>query len=58
VESPLKLPTIRRGVLDPTGGKGPQDPLTLHRMNVTYAKDYKAWTDLRAVWVGLPDLGR
>jgi len=45
-------------VLDPTGGKGPQDPLTLHRMNVTYAKDYKAWTDLRAVWVGLPDLGR
>lgn len=58
VESPLKLPTIRRGVLDPTGGKGPQDPLTLHRMNVTYAKDYKAWTDLRAVWAGLPDLGR
>jgi O-antigen biosynthesis protein len=58
VEGPLKLPSIRRGVLDPTGGKGPQDPLTLHRVNVTYAKDYKAWTDLRAIWAGLPDLGR
>jgi hypothetical protein len=54
---PLKLPTIRAGILDPTGGAGPQDPTTLHRANIAYAKDYKAWTDLRAVWSGLSRLG-
>lgn len=57
MESPLKLPSIRSGILDPTGGAGPQDPLTLHRTNITYAKDYKVWTDLRAVWSGLSRLG-
>ncbi len=58
IEGPLKLPTIRQGVLDPTGGRGPQDALTLHRANIVYAKDYKARTDLQAVCAGLPDLGR
>lgn len=57
MESPLKLPAIRSGILDPTGGRGPQDALTLHRTNITYAKDYKVWTDLRAVWSGLSRLG-
>ncbi|MBX2974225.1 MAG: glycosyltransferase, partial [Flavobacteriales bacterium] len=57
MEGPLKLPAILPGVLDPTGGKGPQDALTLHRANIVYAKDHKAWPDLRAVWNGLPRLG-
>ncbi|MEZ4791752.1 MAG: glycosyltransferase family 2 protein [Flavobacteriales bacterium] len=57
MDGPLKLPAIRTGILDPTGGEGPQDALTLHRTNITYAKDYKVWTDLRAVWSGLSRLG-
>ncbi|MBL7950153.1 MAG: glycosyltransferase [Flavobacteriales bacterium] len=57
-EGPLKLPVIRDGIVDPTGGNGPRDPLTSHRANVTYAKDYTAWADLRAVLRGLPLLGR
>lgn len=57
-EGPLKLPNIRQGIVDPTGGRGPHDALSVMRANVTYAKDYSAWTDLRAVWCGLPLLGR
>ena len=58
LESPLKLPTLLRGVIPPTADQGPQDSLTLHRANIVYAKDYKAGIDLRAVWKGLHDLGR
>lgn len=57
-EGPLKLPGIRAGIVDPGGGAGPNDPLSMHRANVVYAKDYTAWTDLRAVLRGLPLLGR
>lgn len=57
-EGPLKLPSIRKGIVDPSGGQGPFDPLSTHRANITYAKDYKAWCDLRAIWQGFPFLGR
>lgn len=57
-DGPLKLPAIREGIIDPSGGQGPRDATSMHRTNVTYAKDYTAWTDLRAVWRGLPQLGR
>lgn len=57
LESPLKLPVIQKGVLDPTGGTGPRDPLCQHRINITYAKDYTVTTDLQAVWYGLAALG-
>lgn len=57
-EGPLKLPTIRQGIIDPTGGTGNGDVLTIHRANVVYAKDYSTWTDLRAILRGLSSLGR
>ncbi|MEZ4738458.1 MAG: hypothetical protein R2818_03665 [Flavobacteriales bacterium] len=34
------------------------DPLTVRRMNITYAKDYTAWRDIQAVLQGLPQLGQ
>lgn len=55
---PLKLPIIKPGVLDPSAGQGPFDALSVHRANITYAKDYMAWNDLRQVIKGLPKLGR
>lgn len=55
---PLKLPAIKPGVLDPSAGHGPTDALSVHRANITYAKDYMAWNDLRQVLRGLPKLGR
>ncbi|MBK8581269.1 MAG: glycosyltransferase [Flavobacteriales bacterium] len=45
-----KLPKLRPGVLDivSTDRKGAA-PLTVQRMNLEYAKDYRTWKDLRRV---------
>ena len=57
-ERPLKLPSIRPGVLDPLVGQDAQVPLLVQRANITYAKDYSAWTDLTYVFRGIQELGR
>jgi len=54
----LKLPAIRPGVIDPVSVQGLDPaPLTVDRVNITYAKDYRAWTDVRLVWKGVRALG-
>jgi GT2 family glycosyltransferase len=56
-EGPLKLPVIKPGILPPMVGNGHWDALAIRRANITYAKDYTAWSDIRAVLHGLPLLG-
>ena len=55
----VRLPRIREGVLDPVHAAHlvPM-PLTIHRVNLTYAKDYRVWQDLRLVLANFSGLGR
>ena len=57
-EGSLKLPAIKRGVLDPLVHMGPVGDLVISRVNITYAKDYRAWDDLVLVFRGFRSLGR
>ncbi|MFT3885175.1 MAG: glycosyltransferase [Flavobacteriales bacterium] len=58
VDKRLRLPRIRPGVLDPVRAEGlAPTPLTVQRANLTYAKDYHVWQDLRLVWRGFAGLG-
>jgi len=54
----LKLPPIKRGILDPLVTMGPVSDLVVARINIIYAKDYRAWDDLRLVIRGFRSLGR
>ncbi len=53
-----RLPGIRPGVLDPVLADGLEPvPLTVERVNLTYAKDYRLAWDMRLVWRGFAQLG-
>lgn len=54
------LPRIRQGVLNPIDGlqQHSLDGPTISRLNTLYAKDYRAYADLRIVWKGWRNLGR
>jgi GT2 family glycosyltransferase len=55
----LRLPRIRPGVLDPVTVLGIRpSPLTVRRVNLSYAKDYRVMDDLRWVISGFSGLGR
>jgi GT2 family glycosyltransferase len=53
------IPSIRNGVLSPAAimTSGQADPETLRRLNMLYAKDYRALNDLHIVWKNLRRLG-
>ena len=54
----LKLPLIKPGVIDPLSVLHLDPaPLTVDRVNITYAKDYRAWQDVRLVVKGFARLG-
>ena len=53
-----KLPKLLRGVIDPVVVQGLKpDPLLVQRVNITYAKDYRPWQDVKLVWKGFGMLG-
>ena len=54
------LPKIRPGILSPIDGlqQHSLDEHTISRLNTLYAKDYRAYADLRIVWKGWRNLGR
>lgn len=55
----LRLPKLRPGVLDPVRADGLQPlPLTVQRVNIEYAKDYRVLEDLRRVLGNFRMLGR
>ena len=57
-EKGARLPRIRPGILDPVRGDHLEPaPLTVHRVNLTYAKDYRVGWDLRLIWRGFAGLG-
>lgn len=53
------LPRLPQGVLSPLQGFDiqPNQPDTLHRLNLFYAKDYSVYTDWRLLWKGLRSIG-
>ncbi len=53
------LPSIRSGVLSPASifKVKELDAETLRRLNMVYAKDYRAWNDLLIIWKNLSRLG-
>ncbi|MCC7502401.1 MAG: glycosyltransferase [Flavobacteriales bacterium] len=54
----FKLPRMKPGVIDPIRAQGlPADPLTVDRVNITYAKDYQPWSDVRWTLRSLATLG-
>ena len=54
----FKLPRMKPGVIDPVMAQGlSADPLTVDRVNITYAKDYKPWSDIRWTLRSLAALG-
>ena len=54
-----KLPKLLQGVIDPVAARQLRpDPLTVQRVNITYAKDYRPWQDVKLVWKGFDLLGR
>lgn len=54
-----KLPKLLQGVIDPVVARHLHpDPLTVQRVNITYAKDYRPWQDVQLVWMGFDLLGR
>lgn len=54
-----KLPKLLQGVIDPVAARHLRpDPLTVQRVNITYAKDYRPWQDVKLVWKGFDQLGR
>lgn len=53
-----RIPRIRPGVLDPARADHRAGaPLTLRRMDLEYAKDYRVWKDLRRVVANFRSLG-
>ena len=57
-EKGARLPKIRPGILDPVRADHLEPvPLTVHRVNLTYAKDYRVGWDLRLIWQGFAGLG-
>lgn len=53
-----KLPKLLQGVIDPVVARHLRpDPLTVQRVNITYAKDYRPWQDVKLVWKGFDLLG-
>ncbi|MEO8733361.1 MAG: glycosyltransferase [Flavobacteriales bacterium] len=55
---PMRLPRLRECVLDIVHADGMRPvPLVVRRMNLEYAKDYRAWRDLRCVVRNFPSLG-
>ena len=57
-EKGARLPKIRPGILDPVRADDLDPvPLTVHRVNLTYAKDYRVGWDLRLIWRGFAGLG-
>lgn len=53
-----RLPRLRPGILDPVTGDGlVPSPLTVRRVNLSYAKDYRVGWDLRLIWRGFSRLG-
>ncbi len=55
----ISLPRLPQGVISPlTGSAIGTVPKAVLRANITYAKDYRPWDDLRWVINGLPSLGR
>jgi lipopolysaccharide/colanic/teichoic acid biosynthesis glycosyltransferase len=58
-ESISQLPRIKEGVLSPISGLGPINDLAFsNKLNIIYAKDYKASTDIRIILKGLKSLGK
>ncbi len=57
-EGPMKIPLIRPGVLNPVPKNALNDPVSVQRANITYAKDYGPWNDLGLVLRSLSDLGK
>ncbi len=58
VEKGARLPKIRPGILDPVRADHLEPvPLTVHRVNLTYAKDYRVGWDIRLIWRGFAGLG-
>jgi len=54
----FKLPRLPQGVIDPVTAQGLHpDPLTVDRVNITYAKDYHPWQDIRWTLGNLARLG-
>jgi len=54
----MKLPALLPGVLDPVTARGLRpDPVVVERINLTYAKDYRALEDLGLIGRGLSLLG-
>ncbi len=54
----FRLPRLRAGVIDAVTAQGLRpDPLTVDRVNVSYAKDYHPWQDVRWILRNLPRLG-
>ena len=54
-----KLPKLLQGVIDPVVARHLRpDALTVQRVNITYAKDYRPWQDVKLVWKGFDLLGR
>ncbi len=54
----FKLPRMKPGVIDPVMAQGlSPDPLTVDRVNITYAKDYQPWSDFRWTLRSLAALG-
>jgi len=54
----FKLPRLRQGVIDAVTAQGLRpDPLTVDRVNITYAKDYHPWQDIRWTLGNLARLG-
>ncbi|MFZ1689118.1 MAG: glycosyltransferase family 2 protein [Flavobacteriales bacterium] len=53
-----RLPKLLNGVIDPVlvHHLSP-DPLVVQRVNITYAKDYRPWQDVKLVWKGFGMLG-
>lgn len=58
--TPHNLPRLKPGILSPVDALKirPEDPYTLHRLNLFYAKDYDSSEDLRIFWRGRRHWGR
>ncbi|MBK6775424.1 MAG: glycosyltransferase [Flavobacteriales bacterium] len=53
-----KLPKLVNGIIDPVMIHHLiPDPLVVQRINITYAKDYHPWQDVKLVWKGFGMLG-
>lgn len=53
-----RMPRIKPGVLDPARtDHRKRAPLTVHRMDLEYAKDYRVWKDMGRVFANFRSLG-